>query len=489
MLEAFRRLGIAERPNLFFTAIDGKVDTANIPHNMKKGTWACARSMAAVMVEAAERKKPLLVLEDDVVIHPQIHSIMDAVLAELPVDWKVLYLGYVALEAHEKMPTKVLPKSTKIGKWTELLANPNLNHAFIIRDVDCLTELSTLLSDPATYDYSEGYYASDYAIAQYFSRKGIPMYGVSPNVASQCGTYSDNDEKFVYRPAIFNPIPESEFNLHAIPKSPLLDQTRIYVAACKEERIAKLPRQLARLQQPYTIERRLPVPKDQQQWWFNECSRRFREQILTRIDVPLLWLEDDADIPPHFLEVWSDYEKTLPTDWKIAVIGWRYLHDGSAKIRRTNQGWWHLEGKSFYGTQAVLVNRGEWRRGFADKEFLADTGLLDVLRELGIFQIYHSDKILIGAGDPTNVFGEGVYTSASMTSPLYFNEFGFREIRNDDFIAEPVLVEKSKPAIEFEPRVKGKKRTSHNPVGANYGASFATYKGNVPHGGCAGCGK
>jgi len=214
MQEAFRRLGIADRQNLFFNAIDGTKQ--NHKPNMRPGNWGCALSKAAIMKEAADQEKPLLLLEDDVVISPQIHQIMDACLAELPDDWKVLYMGCVALEPHKTMPTKGMPKREKKGKWYEVLANANLNHALIIRDTHCLSELSKILADPNTYNKDEGRFTSDYTVAQYFAHKDIPMYGVVPTVAKQCTTYSDNENKVVHRKAAFDTIPKSDFKLKTV---------------------------------------------------------------------------------------------------------------------------------------------------------------------------------------------------------------------------------------------------------------------------------
>ena len=210
MQEAFRRLGIAGRKDLFFQAVDGAKQKNT--SGMRTGNWGCALSKAAIMKEAAERKRPLFLLEDDVVISPQVHEIMDSCLAELPADWKVLYLGYVALEPHETMPTKGLPKRDKKGKWHEILANANLNHALLIRDTKSLLELSQILADPETYKRDEGRFTSDYTVAQYFAHKGIPMYGVVPAVAKQCTTYSDNEKKVINRKAMFDTVPDAVLN-------------------------------------------------------------------------------------------------------------------------------------------------------------------------------------------------------------------------------------------------------------------------------------
>jgi len=206
MYEAFRRLDIADKKDLFFTAIDGNKPPVPKPAGMRVGNWGCALSKSAVMQEAIAQNKPLLLLEDDVVIHPQIHNIMHNCLRELPDDWKILYLGCKALDPHATMRTHGQQKREVVGKWHEVLANPNLNHAIIIRDTNCLAELAEILADPATYNRDEGRFTSDYTVAQYFAHKGIPMYGVVPAVAKQCAIYSDNENKVVHRNATFQKI-------------------------------------------------------------------------------------------------------------------------------------------------------------------------------------------------------------------------------------------------------------------------------------------
>jgi hypothetical protein len=111
------------------------------------------------------------------------------------------------------------------------------------------------------------------------------------------------------------------------------------------------------------MERELPRPDQQNtRVHLDNASRRFRRQVTLWCDQPLFWLEDDCDVPDDFLEVWSRYERTLPADWKVAVIGW-------GAIYCVAEGWWQLHRINaktykhpvFGGTQAVLVNAGRWR--------------------------------------------------------------------------------------------------------------------------------
>ena len=226
----------------------------------------------------------------------------------------------------------------------------------------------------------------------------------------------------------------------------ILESTRIYVAACKYERMLKLPAQLVKLKLPHTIEREPPSynANGSKQYgvniWFDPPSRRFRRQCMIDVDKPFLWLEDDIDIPDCFLNIWSRYEKNLPADWKVAVLGWGIIYDEGVRIRNVSPGWWHLDGgkghyAAFSGSQAVLVNAGDWRRKLAKKEFRCDVGLCGVLKGIGITQIYHSDKVLIGTNDPHTTFGDAVVQYSKMSEPRYFGwKVGYRAIRDDDFI-------------------------------------------------------
>ena len=217
------------------------------------------------------------------------------------------------------------------------------------------------------------------------------------------------------------------------------NQTRIYVAACKPERIRRLPGQLKKLDLPYTIERELPRSREENAGYFNAPSQRFRQQIITDVETPLLWLEDDVDIPDNFFEIWGGYEKTLPVDWCAAVIGWGILasdYDDEPKLKRVSPGWWHLTDKaSFYGTQAVLFNRGEWRTRLQDEVFRADLGFCTAFRKAGIEQFYHTDTILIGTNDPETTFGDPVILYPKLGKPGYYSwqNGKWGEIKESDF--------------------------------------------------------
>ena len=237
----------------------------------------------------------------------------------------------------------------------------------------------------------------------------------------------------------------------------ILDNIRVFVCACSLTRLRKLPNQLAKLELPYTLRCEPPTDRIVGYEETNACSRRFIEQIITSTDEKLLWLEDDIDVPYNFREIWSHYEGTLPDDWKIAVIGWGAFPDSEAlKIRSISRGWWNLEGEvtldsglqcyaPFHGTHAVLFNSGDWRKEFVGRNFYADIQLGTVCHELGITQIYHTDRTLIGTGDINNVFGDAIIQHPKLRvprpiRPRYLNgeRKGMlsRKLVKDDFIGD-----------------------------------------------------
>ena len=221
----------------------------------------------------------------------------------------------------------------------------------------------------------------------------------------------------------------------------IIHQARVYICACKHDRIKKLPEQLEKLNVPYVIEKELPSPEQHSTCvLFDATSRRMRQQVIAYTHRPLLWLEDDIDIPENFWGLWEEYEESLPCDWQAAVIGWGIIVDNGTKIRRVSKGWWHLEKddkpSEFLGVQAVLFNSGEWRKLLGDLKFRCDMELCDTLEKIGITQIYHADKILIGTNDPLTTFGYPVIQYPKMSDPQYWSweKFRYRNIDESDFV-------------------------------------------------------
>jgi len=226
----------------------------------------------------------------------------------------------------------------------------------------------------------------------------------------------------------------------------IFPETRVYVAACQQARLARLPKQLARLNLPYTLEREEPsVPSGV--GLLDSPSRRFRQQVTSEVDRPLLWLEDDIDVPYNFREIWTHYERTLPKDWHVVVFGWGIIMDcQEIKIRCVTPGWWHLEGgtnwyASFDGAQAILVNRGDWRLKLKDKEFRCDSMLCAALKDVGVTEVYHTDTILIGTNDPQDSFGNRRIMKPKMATPIYHSPTrGIRKVKESDFIGQIIPI-------------------------------------------------
>ena len=228
----------------------------------------------------------------------------------------------------------------------------------------------------------------------------------------------------------------------------ILEEARVYACAASQARTNKLPKQLARLHLPYVIDRQLPVYelRATQALVMDAASQRFRQQITSDVDRPLLWLEDDIAIPYNFREIWSHYESTLPEDWSVAVIGWGIIHyRDDTKVRCVTPGWWHLEGSDvkFSGSQAVLVNRGDWRLKLKDMEFRCDTGLVHALSDIGVTTIYHTDTVLIGTNDIETTHGGAIIQYPTLSTPCFYYikpSARTRTLVESDFVGEIIPI-------------------------------------------------
>jgi len=202
--EAFDTLGIEYSLDLLIEPVDVSKLTTDEYGLMaeKKPTLSLAKTKAICMEQAIKADKPLLFLEDDVVFHPRIAEKMEAVLAELPDDWRVFYFGWGETRLSPDLEPLIQQRQVDVVKFSTIrrLRFPVLNHALYIRCKQCLTELSQYITAPATY-HKGNISASDMAIALYFIENNIPMYGANPILAAQANGWSDRVQKGIrHRP-------------------------------------------------------------------------------------------------------------------------------------------------------------------------------------------------------------------------------------------------------------------------------------------------
>jgi hypothetical protein len=278
-------------------------------------------------------------------------------------------------------------------------------------------------------------FASDIFLSDVAVKNQWKRYLCNPQVARHMGGVSDNFHGHYrnyfeeYRPSI-------------------LQQARVYVAACADRRIVKLPEQLAKLGQPYILEKEHPrsiqsaLDSRGDRVFWDRCSQRFTEQAGREVERPLLWLEDDILIPDDFTTIWRDYETAIPHDWQIAVIGYLTIRGKYTKIKRINARWGELVDSSTYpdlaprfgGTQAVLFNAGQWRTELSKRFFQADWGLGRVAKDLGL-RMYFSDKRIIGTSDPLSVtVNRRMMTCDCMTLPIHTGRGGAVELTEQDYV-------------------------------------------------------
>ena len=220
---------------------------------------------------------------------------------------------------------------------------------------------------------------------------------------------------------------------HATSNSLLLSpfsSTRLYVAACKQERIDRILPVIRHLGiEDWIIERERPGnPDDYGRVVLDPASRRFIGQLTVNVERPFMWLEDDADVRPDFQERVAPFLETLPSDWKIAVLGWGLIFE-DIEYLPINEHWCQVQGGqnwgAFAGAQCMLVNSGAWRENLAKHRFRCDVGLPGAMRAAGIAGqrngLYLSRTILVGTNDPNTTFDKPVITYPVYSQPKRFS--------------------------------------------------------------------
>ena len=210
----------------------------------------------------------------------------------------------------------------------------------------------------------------------------------------------------------------------------VLSNARVYGCACKQDRTDKLLTRIRNLGiADWKIAQERPGnPNEYGKVVLDPPSRRFRHQLTVETDRPFMWLEDDADIPKNFSELWQPYNHSLPHNWKIAVIGWGLLlEDDAVRWKPVNEFWCqtydgHPQWGAFHGLQCAIVNAGEWRLELAKGKFRCDSGLANAMRDIGIEDdLYLSRTILVGTDDHLTTFGANVITYPKLTKPRLFS--------------------------------------------------------------------
>jgi GR25 family glycosyltransferase involved in LPS biosynthesis len=202
-------LNLASRPDRMegmekrFKHFDLKVERANaIPGAIVKSYWsaiqptnkyftnpnylACAISHVQMYATALARKqKSILVIEDDVRIHPNSDRLTREFFKEIPADWDLLYFAYIPLSDDQSMwtyaeiePNRVGPTSVKAHNLWSMMG-----YAMSERMMKHMVEV---------YGSSYPMEVDRYLVNIIQRRSDFKCYAVSPQcIASEDG-YSDN---------------------------------------------------------------------------------------------------------------------------------------------------------------------------------------------------------------------------------------------------------------------------------------------------------
>ena len=137
--------------------------------------YACSLAKRIAIRRAKlSRSRALLLLEDDVVFHPDLHERLSAI--ELPTDWQLFFLGCCHIE-----PPTIF--SEGLVRGTRMIGN----HAVIIRDSSYGAVIAALSGSGRGSVRQYG--GSDLRLAELHAK--LPMYCCYPNLAWQRDGFSD----------------------------------------------------------------------------------------------------------------------------------------------------------------------------------------------------------------------------------------------------------------------------------------------------------
>jgi len=106
-----------------WNAVDGA--TIQIPPDWRymPGAYGCALSHVEAVREAkAQRYESLLIFEDDVELHPELHSLFPGFMAQVPKNWDAIYFGGI----HRLQPAATAPNVVR-------LVETNSTYAYALR--------------------------------------------------------------------------------------------------------------------------------------------------------------------------------------------------------------------------------------------------------------------------------------------------------------------------------------------------------------------
>jgi len=106
-----------------WNAVDGAVIQAPPDWRYSPGAYGCSLSHVEAVREARARGyESLLIFEDDVELHPELHNLFLGVMAQVPGDWDAIYFGGI----HRLQPVTVAPNVVR-------LVETNSTYAYALR--------------------------------------------------------------------------------------------------------------------------------------------------------------------------------------------------------------------------------------------------------------------------------------------------------------------------------------------------------------------
>jgi hypothetical protein len=154
------------------------------------------------------------------------------------------------------------------------------------------------------------------------------------------------------------------------------------------------------------------------------CGQHFAK-IISNHDNNILYIEDDAIIPPDFKVRLDHHLKQLPADWDFFIAGYNGINKDAT--RHTSGDITHISTRYFYGAQCIALRKGEKKKELAEEiasnkiyesQRFFDVGIAGWCREHDA-KLYLAAASFVGQGGCVSLTKTGIELGVSGLMPQH----------------------------------------------------------------------